>query len=239
MSNKQDPVLTGRSLSRVYGGFYALDNINISLQKAEIKGLIGSNGAGKSTLMDVLCGRGGGKTHGEVLLNGKDIANLSSRKKREQGISRSFQKTNIFQGLTVLEQLSLAGMAAEEDNHHEVIDALELGSIVNLQASEIAHGEQRRLDLALALVGKPEVLLLDEPAAGLTVSESLKLAGLLRDLAKDWSVSVLIVEHDMEVIFSICDSLTVLHLGKKLAEGDPSEVRRDPEVISAFLGSSA
>jgi branched-chain amino acid transport system ATP-binding protein len=230
--------LEGIDITRRYGGFVAVDNVSIALQPGEIRGLIGPNGAGKSTLMDALCGRGGGITIGTVRCQGRDISALSARARRRAGLARSFQKTNIFPDLTVREQIALAASAAETDNTEEVIRALGLGAFADRRAADISYGDQRRLDLALALVGRPSVLLLDEPAAGLSISESLVLARLLKELASSWGVTVLIVEHDMDVIFSISDRITVLHLGKILADGPGEEIRANQEVVRAYLGTS-
>lgn len=230
-------ILEGIKLTRRYGGFFALNDVSIKLQKGEIHGLIGANGAGKSTLMDALSGRG--ITSGTVLLDGVDIGKLDARKRRRAGLARSFQKTSIFPDLSVGEQIRLAARAAEFDNADEVMDEMLLTHLANRRAADISYGDQRHLDLALALAGRPKVLLLDEPAAGLTIEASMKLAALLRNLAQRWGVTVLIVEHDMEVVFSICNYLTVLHLGKVLAEGSPEEVRAMPQVVEAYLGSVA
>ncbi|MBL8570240.1 MAG: ATP-binding cassette domain-containing protein [Phreatobacter sp.] len=230
--------LEGIDMTRRYGGFVAVDKVSIALIPGEIRGLIGPNGAGKSTLMDALCGRGGGMTVGTVRFQGRDISALSARARRRAGLARSFQKTNIFADLEVREQISLAASAAESDNTEEVIRALGLSGLADRRAADISYGDQRRLDLALALVGKPSVLLLDEPAAGLSISESLVLARLLRELATSWGVTVLIVEHDMDVIFSISDRITVLHLGKILADGPGEEIRANQEVVRAYLGTS-
>lgn len=230
-------ILEGIDLTRRYGGFAALDNVTLKVRPGEIHGLIGSNGAGKSTLMDALSGRG--ITSGTVLLEGRDLASLDARQRRRAGMARSFQKTNIFPDLTVTEQIHLAARASETNNADEVMKQLSLDHIGDRRAADISYGDQRRLDLALALTGRPKVLLLDEPAAGLTVEESMTLADLLRRLALRWGITVVIVEHDMDVIFSICSKLTVLHLGKILAEGTPDEVRTMPKVIEAYLGSSA
>lgn len=237
MSTATNWILEGVGLTRRYGGFAALDNVNLSLKRGEIRGLIGSNGAGKSTLMDALSGRG--MTSGTVHLDGIDVSRLSPHERRRAGLARSFQKTSIFPDLSVAEQIRLSARGAQSDNADEVMEELSLAKLADHRAANISYGEQRRLDLALALAGRPKVLLLDEPAAGLTVEESLKLASLLQALAKRWGVTVLIVEHDMEVIFSICSHLTVLHLGKILAEGSPAEVRAMPHVIAAYLGSTA
>jgi branched-chain amino acid transport system ATP-binding protein len=231
-------MLEGIDISRRYGGFRALEDVSIALEPGEIRGLIGPNGAGKSTLMDALCGRGGGITTGTVRCDGRDISSLSERARRRAGLARSFQKTNIFLDLTIREQVGLAGAMAEHDNGEEVMEALGLAAIAGSRAADISYGDQRRLDLALALVGRPSVLLLDEPAAGLSIGESIALARLLKELATSWGVTVLIVEHDMDVIFSISDRITVLHLGKILADGPGEEIRANPEVVRAYLGTS-
>jgi branched-chain amino acid transport system ATP-binding protein len=121
----------------------------------------------------------------------------------------------------------------------EVMNELNLAALADRPAGDISYGDQRRLDLALALVGRPQVLLLDEPAAGLTMEESLALARTLRDLVNRWNVTVLLVEHDMQVVFTICDRLTVLHLGRFLSEGPCAEIRADPTVVAAYLGTQA
>ena len=187
--------------------------------------------------MDVLCGRGG-PTAGRVVFNGNDITGLSAQARRRAGLARSFQKTNIFPDLEVRKQVELAARMAEIDNTDEVLDVLGLSELGGRRAADIAYGDQRRLDLALALVGRPSVLLLDEPAAGLSIKESLVLARLLKDLATSWKVTVLLVEHDMEVIFTVSDRITVLNLGKVLAEGSCEEIRANTEVVRAYLGSS-
>lgn len=229
--------IEGTGLTRRFGGFAALAQVDIAVPEGQIRGLIGPNGAGKSTLIDVLSGRAK-NWNGTVRLGGEDIGALTIQERRNRGLARSFQKTNIFPALTVGEQIKLAARSAEIDNRDEVLAELGLADMVNQRAADISYGDQRRLDLALALIGRPRVLLLDEPAAGLSIGESMALAALLRDLAERWRVTVLLVEHDMEVVFSICHQITVLHLGRILAEGTPDEVRRIPDVVTAYLGSS-
>jgi len=231
-------VIEGIKLSRRYGGFAALDNVDIAVKQGEIRGLIGPNGAGKSTLIDVLSGRAATRG-GQVLLKGEDISALTPQERRRRGMARSFQRTNIFPDLTVEQQLRVASWAVPGADIAEVMDELRLTDMADVPAAEISYGDQRRLDLALALVGRPTVLLLDEPAAGLTMEESLALARILRDLANRWKVTVLLVEHDMQVVFSICDRITVLHLGRTLSEGTCAEIRVDPTVIAAYLGTEA
>jgi branched-chain amino acid transport system ATP-binding protein len=231
-------VLEGIDLTRRFGAFAALDGVGIALRRGEIRGLIGPNGAGKSTLIDVLSGRATNRD-GRVLLNGVDISRLSTQQRRRQGMARSFQRTNIFPELAVRQQLQIAAWAVGAADVDEVMVELGLRPLADRPAGEISYGDQRRLDLALALVGRPSVLLLDEPAAGLTMEESLGLARILRDLAKSWGVTVLLVEHDMQVVFSICDRISVLHLGRALGEGSCAEIRADPVVIAAYLGTEA
>ena len=233
-----DLAIEGLGLTRRYGGFAALDDVDIAVPKGEIRGLIGPNGAGKSTLMDVLTGRAGDWS-GTVRMHGQDVGSLTVQQRRAIGLARSFQKTNIFPELTVGTQLGIAARKAEIQNVDEVVAELGLADLVGRRAADISYGDQRRLDLALALVGRPRVLLLDEPCAGLSIEESMVLARLLRDLAGRWEVTVLLVEHDMDVVFSICDRITVLHLGRLLAEGAPDEIRRNREVVTAYLGSAA
>ena len=230
--------IEGKGLTRRFGGFTALNGVDIAVRAGEIRGLIGPNGAGKSTLIDVLSGRAPHR-EGEVLLNGEDISRLTPQQRRKRGLARSFQRTNIFPELTVAQQLHIASWAVNAADVHEVLDALGLASLADIPAAEISYGDQRRLDLALALVGRPSVLLLDEPAAGLAMEESLVLARILRDLASRWGVTVLLVEHDMQVVFSICDRISVLHLGNALAEGTVAEIRADQRVVAAYLGSQA
>jgi branched-chain amino acid transport system ATP-binding protein len=230
--------IEGKGLTRRFGGFTALNGVDIAVRAGEIRGLIGPNGAGKSTLIDVLSGRAPHRD-GRVLLNGEDISRLTPQQRRKRGLARSFQRTNIFPELTVEQQLHIASWAVNAADVREVLEALSLAALADIPAAEISYGDQRRLDLALALVGRPSVLLLDEPAAGLTMEESLALARILRDLASRWGVTVLLVEHDMQVVFSICDRISVLHLGNALAEGTVSEIRADQRVVAAYLGSQA
>ena len=230
--------IVGIGLTRRFGGFTALDGVNIAVKQGEIRGLIGPNGAGKSTLIDILSGRAPNRG-GRVLLNGDDVTELTPQDRRRRGMARSFQRTNIFPELTIEQQLRVASWAVPGADIAEVMDELHLTAMAGMPAAEISYGDQRRLDLALALVGRPAVLLLDEPAAGLTMEESLSLAHILRDLANRWKVTVLLVEHDMQVVFSICDRITVLHLGRTLSEGTCAEIRADAAVVAAYLGTEA
>jgi branched-chain amino acid transport system ATP-binding protein len=163
--------------------------------------------------------------------------------RRRLGLSRSFQRTSIFGGMPVRKQVELAsykmGMSDSAADAEAVLEELDLAHLGDVMAEELGYGEQRRLDLALALVGRPKMLMLDEPMAGLSVKESLDLAQHLKALTSRWEVSVLLVEHDMDVVFGISDVVTVFELGRVIANGEPAKVRADPRVREAYLGSAA
>jgi branched-chain amino acid transport system ATP-binding protein len=194
--------IEGSKLTRSFGGFSALKGVDLAVPKGEIRGLIGPNGAGKSTLIDVLSGRAP-RWSGSVRMFGADIGAMTAQQRRHAGLARSFQRTNVFPDMSVIDQLELASRAAETPNVDEIMAELNLTALAFRRAADISYGDQRRLDLALALIGRPKIVLLDEPAAGLTIRESLELAHCLKDLAARWGVTVLLVEHDMEVVFSI------------------------------------
>lgn len=225
-----------------YGGVKAVDGVSLSLQKGQIHGLIGPNGAGKSTVIDAITGRRR-LTRGKVSLAGVDVTHLGPTERRQRGLSRSFQRTSIFEQMLVRQQVELAsykmGVANPGADADAILQELDLMNLSHAVAADLGYGEQRRLDLALALVGRPSVLLLDEPMAGLSVQESHDLAKHLQALTSRWDVSVLLVEHDMDVVFGISNVVTVFELGRVIASGEPAVVRADPRVRTAYLGSAA
>ena len=226
-------------LSVSYGSVKTLDAVNLAVsQKGLLHGVIGPNGAGKSTLMDAITGRCK-PTQGRVLMNGIDITSRPIEWRRRMGMSRSFQRTSIFPGITVGQQLEMVATQLGEKNLHSILDTLELNDMYDLMADSIAYGDQRRVDIALALVGQPSLMLLDEPAAGLSTAETVKLFEHLLAVVRQRNVTALVVEHDVEAVFKFCDAITALDLGRLLTTGTPAEVRGHPEVISAYLGSSA
>lgn len=235
-------VLEARDVAIHYGGVKALDGVSLTLEKGQIRGLIGPNGAGKSTVIDAITGRRP-LTRGAVILDGEDVSQLGAVERRKRGLSRSFQRTSIFGGMGVRKQVELAshlmGVADSGGDADAVLQELDLARFGNVLAEDLGYGEQRRLDLALALVGRPKLLMLDEPMAGLSVKESHDLAQHLKALTSRWEVSVLLVEHDMDVVFGISDAVTVFELGRVIASGAPAQVRADQRVREAYLGSAA
>jgi branched-chain amino acid transport system ATP-binding protein len=236
-----DCVLQAEGMAIHYGGVKAVDGVDLMLMRNQIRGLIGPNGAGKSTVIDAITGRRR-LTSGGIRLGGEDVAALDVVQRRRRGLSRSFQRTSIFGNMPVRKQVELAShMMAVADpgaDADDVLRELELLPLGDVRAADLGYGEQRRLDLALALVGRPTVLLLDEPMAGLSVKESHDLGQHLKALTSRRDVSVLLVEHDMDVVFGISDVVTVLELGRVIAAGTPGEVRKDPRVREAYLGSA-
>jgi branched-chain amino acid transport system ATP-binding protein len=225
------------AIGKSYGGVVALEGVGLELEAGKVHGLIGPNGAGKSTFIDVVSGRANGT--GQVFLDGREITRLAPGQRRRLGVSRSFQRTSIFPALTIREQLELAAHGAGGGAIEELAEMFGLTAVLEEAAAEVSYGQQRLVDLALALVGSPRVLLLDEPAAGLSAAESQVLAAHLEEIAARWNVAVLLVEHDMDVVFRVCHVLTVLVSGRWLVSGPPAALRHDPAVIRAYFGSVA
>lgn len=228
-------ILEAREVSYHYGGVRALQDVDLAIDQGTVHGLIGPNGAGKSTFIDTLTGQRK-PTSGRVLLGGRDITNLSIRAHRRAGVARSFQRTSIFGALSVREQLDLMAHQLGEEDLSAVIETVGLREFLDHEAGSISYGDQRRLDIALALLGQPHVLLLDEPMAGLSIGDSAVLAEHLRNLANDRGVTILLIEHDLEVVSRICDVVTVLDQGRSIAHGSPKQVLSDPLVIQAYVG---
>lgn len=225
-----------------YAGVRALRGVSLCLEEGRIHGLIGPNGAGKSTVIDAISGRCR-IAAGTVVLQGHDVTHSSVVERRRLGMSRSFQRTSIFDGLTVHQQVLIAaqqlGNPDADVDTIEVLSELELINLSHIEARYLGYGQQRRLDVALALVGQPRLLLLDEPMAGLSIEESLTMARHLQQIVSRRKMAVLLVEHDMDVVFGICQQITVFELGEVIAQGTPIEIRANPRVREAYLGSAA
>jgi len=232
-------MLRVEDLSVSYGNVHALDGVSFEVaQRGVLHGIIGPNGAGKSTLMDAITGRRK-PTRGRVWVDGEDITQRPVPWRRGRGMSRSFQRTSIFPGLTVREQLELVASQLDEPDLAQIVDTFELRDVYDEVADSIAYGDQRRVDIALAMIGEPRLMLLDEPAAGLSTTETIALFEHLTVLVRQRGVTALVVEHDVDAVFRFCDAITALDLGKLLVTGKPAEVRADARVISAYLGTAA
>ena len=220
-------MIRAENLSVSYGPQVALEGANATFLPGQFSAVIGPNGAGKSTLMDAITGRRK-PTRGRVFVDGRDITALSVVQRRRLGMSRSFQRTSIFPGIRVGEQLELVASQLGEKDLKGIVDTLELGRVYDEMADSIAYGDQRRVDIALALVGQPSQMLLDEPAAGLSTTETNALFEHLAKVVRERNVTALVVEHDVDAVFRFCDTITALDLGRLLANGSPAEVRSDP-----------
>jgi len=231
-------VLEATGVTLRYGAVTAVDSVDIAVEPGVLHGVIGPNGAGKSSFMDALSGRRR-LSGGTVVLDGEDITKRSVAWRRLHGMARSFQKTSVFNSMTVRTQLEMVSRKTGEEDLDTIIDALGIRPFLELPCNSIAYGDQRSVDIAMALIGRPHVVLLDEPGAGLAHTESVRMLDHIRALCTERNVAAVLVEHDVDGVFRVCDRITVLALGKVLASGTPKEVRGNPVVVEAYLGSQA
>ena len=230
-----------------FGGLAALSGVNFELPRGEIRAVIGPNGAGKSTFFNCLTGvlR---PSSGRILFNGEDITGLSPDRISRKGIARSYQITNILPNATTLENIRIAAQSRRHGwnllSHHSafrdiidkaeaVLDTVGLAGKGEELAANLSHGQQRNLEIGIALATEPQLLCLDEPTAGMSSGETDDTMDLVRRIAKD--LTILIVEHDMTVVMGLADKITVLHYGAILAEGTPAEIQRNPRVLEVYL----
>jgi branched-chain amino acid transport system ATP-binding protein len=239
-------MMRAENLTRRFGGLLAVDQVSLSLEPRTLHAVIGPNGAGKSTLVSLLSGEIPASA-GTVRLNGLDISAWPAWKRGKAGIGRTFQRTNVMRDMTVLENARLSAQggssigllksALDQGLMQSALTALDRTGLVGrhgVNADALSHGEGRLLEIAMALAGAPTVLLLDEPLAGLGPEEIASVAGLLRDLARDHAV--LLIEHDMDVVFAVADVITVMVDGRILASGTPEQIRASAAVRDAYLG---
>jgi branched-chain amino acid transport system ATP-binding protein len=238
------------AVSRTFGGLRAVDGVSLQVAEGERRALIGPNGAGKTTLFNLISGELP-VTAGRIVLFGRDVTRLPSHRRAALGLARTFQITNLFPSLTVLENCLLAVQALTPTRlamwrplgaypdlaarARQALEAVGLGDRADAQVRHLSHGEQRQLEIALALAGRPRVLLLDEPCAGLAPAEREMMAGLLRRL--DPALTVLIIEHDMDIALEVAQHVTVLHYGRVIADGPREAVKADPTVREIYLGA--
>jgi branched-chain amino acid transport system ATP-binding protein len=240
-------ILRTEGLTVRFGGLTALNNVNVAVRPGEIRAIIGPNGAGKSTFFNCLTGviR---PTRGRILFEGDDITGLSPDRISRKALARSYQITNIMPGATVLENVRIAAQSRRHAwsllRHHrayadvlersrKVLDSVGLLDKERELAANLSHGEQRNLEIGIALATEPKLLCLDEPTAGMSVTETHATVELVRRIAAD--LTILIVEHDMEVVMGLARTITVLHYGEVLAEGTPAEIQANPRVQEVYL----
>lgn len=242
------PVLEVRALSVNFGGLRAVDDVSFGVARNRITTVIGPNGAGKSTLFNLISGALRPRA-GQVLIEGADHTAQPPYRMQAAGLARSFQITNLFFELSVLENLRLGAQVVEPVSAFwrpvsasraalarvgELLERFGLAAKAHYPAGKLSHGEQRRLEVAVALACKPKVLLLDEPTQGMSHGDTADTAALIKSLAVD--VTVLLIEHDIGLVMSLSDHVIVMHQGQKLAEGSPTEVRNNPAVQTAYFG---
>lgn len=244
-----------KGITQIFGGVTALSDVSFSIHANQITGVIGPNGAGKTTLFNIVTGIYQ-QTSGQVIFEGKDISGIPVERLAAKGMVRTFQNIELFGQMTVLENVMVglhsrsksglfacsfkAPWAIKEERRireeaHEWLRFVGIEQLAEVQASNLPFGKGRMLEIARAMACKPRMILMDEPAAGLNSQETVGLAELIRKI-RDLGVTVVLVEHDMELVMDICDRIVVLNLGQKLAEGTPREIQDNPEVIAAYLG---
>ena len=250
-------VLKTEDLGIDFGGLTAVNNFNIEMKAHDIYGLIGPNGAGKTTIFNLLT-KVYDPTRGKIYLDGQDITNESIVSVNQLGIARTFQNIRLFNELTVLDNVKVGLHHSVKYNliesilrlpkyrHHEkaieeealeLLKVLNLDEFVNAKAKNLPYGKQRKLEIARALATHPKLLLLDEPAAGMNPTETAELMDTIKLIREKFDISVFLIEHDMKFVMGICQKITVLNFGQVLATGTPEEIKNNPEVIAAYLGS--
>jgi branched-chain amino acid transport system ATP-binding protein len=249
-----DPIIETRDLTIRFGGHVAVDHVNLQVLPFTLKSIIGPNGAGKTTLFNLMTGQYR-PSEGKVLLKGEDITHLGAAGRTRRGLGRSFQLTNIFPLLSVLENVRVAIQARVgfglnfwrnflhfsdvEDEAYEILKSVLLDKKWGEAASSLTHGEQRKLEIAILLALEPEILFLDEPTAGMSQEEVPAILEILEGIKETRERTMLLVEHKMDMIMTLSDTIAVLQEGRLIADGDPDSVHRSKEVQEAYLGGGA
>lgn len=245
-------MLRTENLTKKFGSLLAVDSVDIEVEEGSLQSLIGPNGAGKTTLFNLITGDLS-PTEGSIFFKDQDITDLEPHEFAQLGCARSFQITSIFPELTIAENFRVVAQAKVEgrtsmfkrkeeltdplERAEELIELLDLGEFSNREAQDLSHGQKRTLEIGLSLAGNPELLLLDEPTAGMGQEGTREIIELLNELQSEYTI--FLVEHDMDVVMSLSEDVKVLHQGKIIADGPPDEIRADPAVREAYLGEEA
>ena len=246
-------LLQTKDLTKRFGGLTAVDQVNLNIERGETRAIIGPNGAGKSTCINLITGLLE-PTEGSVTFDGEDITDLEPYQTVQRGVAKSFQTASIFPSMTVEENVKIAAFAAENGSFQlnflrdrddfpevnavvdEMLAAVELAGSRDLEVGSLPYGDKRRLEIAIALAAEPDLLLMDEPTAGMSPEETEATVDLVEDLQEELELTIVLVEHDMEIIFRVADKITVLNRGSVIAGGTPDEVQGDEQVQEAYLG---
>jgi branched-chain amino acid transport system ATP-binding protein len=246
------PVLEVERVGKEFGALAALRDVTFAVRQGEVFSVIGPNGAGKSTLFNVISGLHA-PTRGRVRFLGEDVTGMPPEVLNRRGLAKTFQITNIFPEISVADNVAVAAQSRDavsgrlpslwrragvDRRAAELLEAFRLGGRRDELAENLSHGEQRYLEICLALATEPRLLMLDEPTAGMTPGETREATALIQRIVKARGLTLLLIEHDMSVVMGISDRVAVLHFGEKLAEGSPDVVRADPSVIDAYLGGA-
>lgn len=250
------PLLQIENLTHSFGGLRAVSNFEAQIEKGEIVGLIGPNGAGKTTIFNLICGLYR-PTEGKITLNGASIAGLPAHEVASKGVGRTFQNLRLFRNLTVLHNIKIAQYSQinysladaflrtkhyqeeekkAEEKAYQLLDTLSISHYANQLALNLPYGDQRRVEMARAMALKPKLLLLDEPTAGMSPAEMMRMAELIEEVKEKFDLTIFLIEHRMRVVMGICERIVAIDFGALIGQGTPDQIRNDPKVKKAYLG---